>query len=253
MQTLYDSDNPDSIPDGVWAAGYCDGYAARAWNARGWARFPNALKIAVFASTNDGKVGDVERGDMLPWELPNWVLMRRAAGEDPWGYVNMSNWGPTRTEFQLRGIPEPHWWVALYDGVPTIPPGAIAKQYANQAIIPGNPHYDLSVVSSAYGGGQGTIGDEDLTPQQEAWIAESHAALGRLEVAFGTATPAGPAPGGGPNYLGFLNNELRTGLTQIADIHKAITAGPGGAALTPAQAQQLAHIEAMLTTGLKGT
>ena len=140
--TLYDSDNPDSIPDGVAAAGYCDGYAAAAWNARGWQRFPHALRIAVFATTNDGDVGDVERGDMLPWELPDWIQMRRAAGHpNPWGYVNLSNWGPTKTEFELRGIPEPPWWVADYDGIPVLMPGAIAKQYANQTIIPGNPGY----------------------------------------------------------------------------------------------------------------
>jgi len=153
MITLYDSDNPDSIPDGVAAAGYCDGYAAAAWNARGWNRFPGALRIAVFSTTNDGDVGDVERGDMLPWELPDWIQMRRAAGHpNPWGYVNLSNWGPTKTEFELRGIPEPPWWVADYDGIPEIMPGAIAKQYANQTIIPGNPHYDLSV----------TIGDDEM-------------------------------------------------------------------------------------------
>jgi hypothetical protein len=151
--TLYDSDDPDSIPDGVAAAGYCDGYAAKAWNERGWSRFPNAKRIAVFSTTNDGDVGDVETGDMLPWELPDWVLMRRAAGVEPWGYVNLSNWNPTKTEFELRGIPEPPWWVADYDGVPEVPAGAVAKQYADPAIIPGNPHYDLSIVS-------GTIGEE---------------------------------------------------------------------------------------------
>lgn len=40
-------------------------------------------------------------------------------------------------------------------------------------------------------------------------------------------------------------------LQAIADLKASIK--PGGAALTPAQAQQLTHIETMLTTGLKGT
>jgi hypothetical protein len=40
-------------------------------------------------------------------------------------------------------------------------------------------------------------------------------------------------------------------LQGIVDLKAAIAAG--GAALTPAQAQQLSHIETMLTTGLKGT
>jgi hypothetical protein len=95
-------------------------------------------------------VGDVETGDMFPWELPAWVLQRRAAGIDPTGYVNLSNWNATKTEFALRGIPEPHWWLALYDNVPVLYPGTIAKQYANAVLTGG--HYDCSVVADYWPG-----------------------------------------------------------------------------------------------------
>jgi hypothetical protein len=108
------------------------------------------VRIACFAPTDDGVVGDVETGDMLPWEAPSWVVRRRQHGVDPTVYVNLSNWAPTRTEFQLRRIPEPHYWLALYDDIPVLPSGAVAKQFANAAFSGG--HFDLSVVADYWPG-----------------------------------------------------------------------------------------------------
>jgi hypothetical protein len=147
----HDSTNADDIPTTAgMVGGYVDGKWK--WTPANWQRFPNAIHvpIACFPGTNDGVVGDVETGDMLPWELVDWVLMRRAASVDPTGYVNLSNWNPTRTEFQLRGIPEPHWWLADYDNNPQLPAGAMAKQYANSPLAGG--HYDLSVVADFWPG-----------------------------------------------------------------------------------------------------
>src|SRR5579859_3816050 len=159
-QTMYDSDNPDAIPSGVNAAGYISGYAAVAWLSRGFARFPNARRINVTPLIDGGDTFDVENGDLLPWEAPEAVQKARARGVvDPWVYLSYDLWAPTRTEFEQRGIPEPLWWVALYDGIAVLIPGAIAKQYADPARIPGNPHYDLSVCAdNAFGGGGGKLG-----------------------------------------------------------------------------------------------
>jgi len=151
MRTCYDSTRASDIPlTAVMVAGYVDGIWR--WSDADWQRFSNAVKvpIACFPTTNDGVVGDVETGDMLPWELPDWVRLRRAAGVDPTGYVNLSNWNPTRTEFHLRGIPEPHWWLADYDNNPSLPTGTVAKQYANSVLAGG--HYDLSVVADNWPG-----------------------------------------------------------------------------------------------------
>lgn len=155
-EDLYDSDNPDAIPSGVHAAGYINGYAANAWATRGYPRFPDARRISVF-NANDGDTLDVERGDAFPWEAPGWCEERRAAGVDPWVYLSYDLWAPTRTEFEQRGIREPKWWIALYDGIAELLPGAVAKQYADPARIPGNPHYDLSVVEDGVFGGSGGI------------------------------------------------------------------------------------------------
>jgi hypothetical protein len=151
VRTCYDSTAANDIPlDAGMVGGYVDGKWK--WSLADWQRFPNAVHvpIACFPGTNDGVVGDVETGDMLPWELPDWVLMRRKAGVDPTGYVNLSNWNPTRTEFHLRGIPEPHWWLADYDDIRQLPVGAVAKQYANSALSGG--HYDLSMVADFWPG-----------------------------------------------------------------------------------------------------
>jgi hypothetical protein len=151
VRTLYDSTNANDIPvTARMVGGYVDGKWK--WTLANWQRFPNAVHvpIACFPTTNDGVVGDVETGDMLPWELVDWVLRRRAAGVDPTGYVNRSNWKPTRTEFQLRGVPEPYWWLADYDNVPQLPVGTVAKQYANSTLAGG--HYDCSVIADFWPG-----------------------------------------------------------------------------------------------------
>lgn len=149
-------------------AGYVDGifgpehklYGEPGWDAAGWARFPNAVKwqIAVSPSTNYGNVLDVETGDATPAQAPGWVRMRRAAGVDPIVYMNASTWPAVRSQFQLQGVPEPHYWVAQYDNNPAIPAGAIAKQYANPTYT--GHHYDLSNVAPA-GAGSGTVSEDD--------------------------------------------------------------------------------------------
>lgn len=151
MRLAYDSITAADIPANAQiVAGYCDGRFS--WSNADWARFPNvpAVRIACFASTNDGQVLDVETGCAAPAEAPDWVLKRRAAGVDPTVYVNWSNWDLTRAAFIQQGVAQPHWWLASYDGVATIPAGAVAKQYANSSMSGG--HYDLSVVADYWPG-----------------------------------------------------------------------------------------------------
>lgn len=155
---MYDSINPARIPaNAAMVAGYVDGiygpehgrFNQPGWDLAAWARFPNAVKvrIAVFASTNDGHVLDVETYDATPAQAPGWVKMRRAAGRDPSVYMNASTWPAVRQAFRSAGVPEPHYWVASYPGGgAVIPAGAIAHQYAD----PGP--YDLSVVADFWPG-----------------------------------------------------------------------------------------------------
>ena len=148
-RTMYDGVDATRLPTSAQlVAGYVDGLYT--WSAANWARFPKSVKVrvAVFSQTNDGQVLDVEPGDATPAQSVDWVLMRRRAGVDPTVYMNSSTWPTVRAAFQARGVAEPHYWVAQYDGVASIPAGAVAKQYYNNNDL----GYDLSVVADHWPG-----------------------------------------------------------------------------------------------------
>lgn len=139
----YDSINATRIPrDAQIVLGYDDGPISK-WEDSWWGLFPHAVlgRITVFASDNIGQILDVEKGDATPAESVDWVLRRRAAGVDPTVYMNSSTWPQVRAAFQARKVQEPHYWVAQYDGVQQIFPGAIGKQYYNNDAL----GYDMSV------------------------------------------------------------------------------------------------------------
>lgn len=145
MRKMFDSITAADIPaDAQMVAGYVNGTFQ--WSPGDWARFPNAVKvrIATQAYVNDGHVLDIEQGDATPGQAPGWVAMRRAAGVDPTAYCNASTWPLVRAAFQNQGIPEPHYWIAQYDNVASVPAGAVAKQYIDPPTSGG--HYDLSAV-----------------------------------------------------------------------------------------------------------
>lgn len=148
-RTMYDSVNAYHIPaDAVMVAGYIEG--PYAWSSGEWARFPHAVKvqIATVAMPARGMVLDVEAGDAAPDLAPGWCARRRAAGVDPSVYCNASTWPVVRAAFAAHQEPEPHWWIADYDGIATLPAGAVAKQYANDKAA----GYDLSIVADYWPG-----------------------------------------------------------------------------------------------------
>lgn len=147
MRTMYDSVNPSRIPrDAEIVAGYVNGIYK--WADSDWALFPNAVHvgIAVRASYDGGEVLDVEIGDATPAEAPGWVTMRRSHDVDPSIYCNLSTWPTVVRAFQSAGVVEPHYWIAHYDGSPTLPVGAVAKQYQN------TPGFDVSSVADFWPG-----------------------------------------------------------------------------------------------------
>jgi hypothetical protein len=157
-RTMYDSVEPTVIPGNAEVvAGYVDGFYS--WVPEGWARFPNATKvrIAVFASTNDGDVLDVENGDATPAQARSWLQMRAAAGvARPTIYCNRS----TRSAVEAACVGIPHdLWIATLDGTQNVP-GAVAVQYAGSAITGHN--YDVSVVTDdTWPGGPMTLDPND--------------------------------------------------------------------------------------------
>lgn len=141
---MVDSTNIADEPSADLVAYYIDGrYATSEAAVR--ARFPNAIPVAISAiGTNQGIVGDVEPECMSIPQSIGWVQLRRRAGFDPSLYVNETyGWNPCKAAFAQAGVPQPHWWVADYDGIPIIPVGAVAKQYENPSLTHG--HFDLSV------------------------------------------------------------------------------------------------------------
>ena len=134
-------------------AGYVDGLYR--WTAADWARFPAAVKvrIACFASTNDGHVLDIEAGCSAPYQAPNWVRMRLAAGlPRPVLYCNRSNVGSVLGVIDAAGL---HTavaiWLADWTGVPHLASGTIATQYASPSTGSGG-HFDLSLVADSWPG-----------------------------------------------------------------------------------------------------
>jgi hypothetical protein len=180
---MYDSDQPQAIPNGAYAAGYVDGYAASAWASPvGFPRFPEARRIAVFFGTTvtDGDSFDIENGDMTPAEAPAAVHNAHARGvQVPWCYCNRANRPAVENALIMAGVMSDQvaLWIATLDGTQTVPPGPYpiaAVQYANSAMSGG--HYDLSLVNAVFGPGGGTIGGDELktyivnTPTEGQWL-----------------------------------------------------------------------------------
>lgn len=160
-RTMYDGVNTDAAAigqqakPGDLAAGYVDGLYK--WSDASWALLkPGVIRvrIAVFSSTNDGHILDVERGNATPAQSVDWALQRRAAGVQPTVYCNqfdpVTGWPAVRAAFEARGVAEPFYWVAKYDDVPVIPTGAIGKQYDDDIAL-GKP-WDVSVVADYWPG-----------------------------------------------------------------------------------------------------
>lgn len=160
MRLLHDSVTARDIPREVaMVAGYVDGRYA--WTNDDWNRFPSAVKvrIAVFPSTNDGHVLDVEPGNAMPGDtrIRDWVNRRRAAGVEPTIYTMRSLWDDLIRNFNSWGIAHPQWWIAQWDSRATLIDGAVAKQYKHGDLSAGQEHYsgghyDLNVVADYWPG-----------------------------------------------------------------------------------------------------
>lgn len=152
---MYDSTTPWAIPrDAEMVAYYVDGRYA--WPQSWLDLFPRAVKVSISAiGARTAQVGDVEVGCIWPpANAVPWVRRARADGYDPTIYVNeLNDWIHVRRAFWAAGEAEPYYWVARYNGVREIPPGAVARQFAHPHDGDGiadrpwetGAHYDLSI------------------------------------------------------------------------------------------------------------
>ena len=144
---MYDGVVADQVPGDGWAvAGYVNG----SWPDFGQleSRFPGLKHVSI--TVNDqgtATVLDVESRDATPAQAPAWAQRMRASGIPyPVVYMNFSTWQTVKDEFAAQSIDLPLFWVAQYDGVATVPAGAIAKQYQSTT------GYDVSAVADYWPG-----------------------------------------------------------------------------------------------------
>lgn len=130
-RTMYDSVTPSNCPTGAPLYGaYVDGRYANVAAMQN--RNPNAriVKITVTGNTLNAHVADVENGDLSPTSGAAWAKRRLAAGYHPTLYCSASVWPAVKNAVAAAGIAgKVSYWIAHYDGDPTIPNGAVAKQY----------------------------------------------------------------------------------------------------------------------------
>ena len=227
-RVMFDSTSINDIPTTAQMVGYyVDGiYAVSEATVR--ARFPHAVLVGISAvGTDAGIVGDVEPGCMTVAQGVLWVKFRRAANADPTIYCNeMNAWAGIRQAFKNAGVAEPHYWVADYDNVPTLPAGAVAKQYANPTLTGG--HYDKSIVADIWPGVDS--GASDMTPDEHLYL---YVMTWRIAVLSGQVTVA-QVPAEFQAYVKGVVSipDMKTELDALKTAVAAIPAGPPGLAGT---------------------
>jgi hypothetical protein len=147
MRTMYDSVTARDIPGHPQlVAGYANGRYA--WSSADWRRFAPAshVMISVKASYFAAIVLDVEPGNDTPAQAPGWVAQsRRVTGWTPTLYGSRAWLDRCRILVDKAGL-DCDFWLAEWTGVPHLPAGFAACQYA--APGHGSPgHFDLSVVA----------------------------------------------------------------------------------------------------------
>jgi len=147
MRTMYDSTQPAKVPAGAQlVAGYVDG--PYKWSDEDWGRFPGIPHVGICVNPADdlGDVLDVEQGDATPAHVPAWLQLRRKAGVDPTVYCSASVQGQIAEACRQAGVAQPHYWIALWNRVPSVEPGHVAHQYLS------GPSFDTSAVADVWPG-----------------------------------------------------------------------------------------------------
>jgi len=145
---MFDAVNPANIPEGSQlVAGYGDGPESQ-WPAEAWGSFPGRALVRITTNGEDqaALVVDCEYGDFSPQSAVDEILRRRARGLDPTEYCGAGSLWACRHAFDVRGIPQPYWWVADPDHTLNLEGNIIALQQ-------GYPEgYDVSTVADYWPG-----------------------------------------------------------------------------------------------------
>ena len=139
------------------------------------AKYPHAIHLKISVNGTVGAdILDVEQGTRANTaaEALSWVVDSRRSGVNPTVYCNELSTGPIgwaalKAYFDAHGVRWPHWWTANYDGDPTLPAGADAKQYTDRDSHNNNT-YDTSSTAPGW-----PVEEDIVTPQDIAAIAQA--------------------------------------------------------------------------------
>lgn len=141
---MYDAINAKAIPTTAdLIAGYVDGPISK-WADSDWALFPNAIKVQIctWGPRHHGNCLDVETGDSVPSDIPDWAddALKRGVSS-PIVYCGMWTWPECKKYAGSRPV---QWWIANPTNIPHILPGSDATQWGWSASVTGGD-YDLSL------------------------------------------------------------------------------------------------------------
>jgi hypothetical protein len=140
LLTMYDACDPAHIPHGSQVvAGYIDPGGCQ-WPLGAlvdahWA--PRTLIRITRDPAWDADVLDVENGAATPADIAKWASRQR----HPTVYCSASNWLTCK---RAAGHTKVAWWLAAWDGIDDVHPGAIGHQYEKRV------GYDVSVVEESW-------------------------------------------------------------------------------------------------------
>ena len=149
MRQMLDTVNAARLPvDASMVGAYTDGLYANEAAVR--ARCPHALVVTITPHGLAGaNVGDCETGDLTPFSAAAWAAREVRSRRKPTIYCNLSTWSLVKTEVSKVGITgKVSYWIAHYDNIAKLIPGAVAKQYIERTDL----NLDFSVAADYWPG-----------------------------------------------------------------------------------------------------
>jgi hypothetical protein len=142
--TMYDSVPQKWPAEAVLILAYFDGPATAGNYAAARAAFPHAtIKKCTTVGTPGADIADHEKGD-LDIDDPSYEIQEAAHGNIVTIYLSQDNLAVYQAAAARRGFTDYKIGTADWDGVATLPPGQVFRQYAT------NPDYDTSIVDPAW-------------------------------------------------------------------------------------------------------
>lgn len=213
--------------------------------------FPNAkfVPITVFPTDDKGLIFDGPPDNATWPQVVDWVVLRRRSGAIVTVYTDGDQWSTGKAAFAARGVAEPLWWIATWNGQQTIPAGAIGHQYAGDA----SGGFDQSIVADYWPGVDAAPSPKPPppAPKPAPQPAPSPAPTSAEdeEMLLVSVTPSGTDNPG----IWILSGSLYAHVTDVPTASALLGAGVKQASISYAQHQSLLSAAAALQGKLSGS